>query len=94
MDEQQLRRHLEEAHRQLLDRDNTYRFHEDELRSRDHQIEQLGEQLRQLRGQLAQTQAWARELEASLQGLQETRAWRIAVRLRSLRSSLGRLVGK
>jgi hypothetical protein len=86
VDEQQLRRHLDEAHRQLLDRDNTYRFHEDELRSRDRQLELLREQLRQLRKELADAQGWARELEASIQAMQRTRTWRLAERLRALLS--------
>jgi hypothetical protein len=80
MSEQDLRRHLNEAHRQLLDRDNAYRFHDEELRSRDIQIEQLREQL-------AETQAWAQELEANTREMQATRAWRFAAWLRSLRGS-------
>ena len=82
--EQELRRHLDEAHRQLLERDNAYRSHEEELRDRDHQIEQLHERL-------AETQAWAKELEANVHDMHETRAWRLAVRLRSLRSGARRL---
>jgi uncharacterized coiled-coil DUF342 family protein len=85
VNEQELRRHLNEAHRQMLERDNAYRFHEEELRHRDHEIEQMRVQLGQLREQLAETQAWAKELETNLQEMQETRAWRLAVRLRSLR---------
>jgi uncharacterized coiled-coil DUF342 family protein len=92
--EQELRRHLDEAHRQLLERDNAYRFHEEELRGRDHQIEQLRAQLEQLREQLVETQAWARELEANIRDMHETRAWRLAVRLRSLRSGAGKLTGR
>jgi hypothetical protein len=48
MNKQQLRRHLDEAHRQMLERDTAYRFHEEELRRRAQEIEQLAEQLRQL----------------------------------------------
>jgi uncharacterized coiled-coil DUF342 family protein len=92
VDEQRLRRHLDEAHRQLLERDTAYRFHEEELRRRDHEIAQLREQLEQLREQLAEAQAWARELEGNIQDMQETRAWRLAVRLRSLRSGASRLI--
>jgi chromosome segregation ATPase len=83
--EQQLQDHLEEAHRQLLDRDYAYRFHEEELRRRDQHIDQL-------RQHVADAQAWARELEANIQSMQETRAWRLAVRLRSLHSAVGKLV--
>jgi uncharacterized coiled-coil DUF342 family protein len=67
----QLRKHLDEAHKQLLERDTEYRFSE--------------ERIRQLEAQLAETQEWARELEAQLQEMQSTRAWRLAVRLRSLK---------
>jgi hypothetical protein len=83
--EQELRRHLDEAHRQLLERDSAYRFHEEELRSRDLEIEQLREQL-------TKTQAWAQELEASTREMQATRAWRFAAWLRSLRAGARRLV--
>jgi uncharacterized coiled-coil DUF342 family protein len=97
VDEQDLRRHLDEAHRQLLQRDNAYRFHEEELRNRDLQIEQLRQQLEGIREQHAKTQAWAKELEANvheMHAMQETRAWRLALTLRSLRSGAGRLIGK
>jgi hypothetical protein len=87
MSEQDLRRHLDEAHRQLLDRDNVYRFHEEELHGRDLKIGQLNLQIEQLREQLAETRAWAQELEANTREMQATRAWRLAVRLRSLRAS-------
>jgi hypothetical protein len=80
MSEQDLRRHLDEAHKQLLERDNAYRFHDEELRRRDIQIEQLHKQL-------ADTQAWAQELEENSREMQLTRAWRFAARLRSLRAS-------
>jgi hypothetical protein len=95
VDEQQLRRQLNEAHRQILQRDNAYRFHEEELRNRDLQIEQLRQQLEVIREEHAKTQAWAKELEAGvheMHAMQETRAWRLAVRLRSLRA--GRLIGR
>ena len=61
----------------MLERDTLYRFHEEELRIRDQQIEQL-------RDQLTETQAWARELEAAIREMQETRAWRFASSVRSL----------
>jgi septal ring factor EnvC (AmiA/AmiB activator) len=94
VNEQELRRHLDEAHRQLLERDHAYRFHEEEMRSRDHEIEQLRQQLGQLREQLAEAQAWANELKTNMQEMQETRAWRLAVRLRSLRSGAGKVMGR
>jgi hypothetical protein len=87
VNEGMLRRHLDEVHRQLLERDNVYRFHDEELRTRDLQIEQL-------RVQLEQLQAWARELEASLREMQETRGWRLVVRLRSARARAERLLGR
>jgi len=67
VDEQELRRHLDEAHRQLLERDTAFRSSE--------------EQIEELRRQLSETQAWARELESTLQEMQATRAWRFARRL-------------
>jgi chromosome segregation ATPase len=85
MNEQDLRRRLDEAHRQLRDRDNAYRFHEEELRSRDLLIDQLREQL-------SETRAWAQELEANSREMQATRAWRFAVWLRSLSGSARGLV--
>ena len=78
----------------MLERDNAYRFHEEELRRRDHEIEQLRVQLWQLRDQLAETQAWAKELETNLQEMQETRAWRLAVNLRSLQERAAKLAGR
>jgi hypothetical protein len=86
VNEQELRRHLDEAHRQLLERDKLYRVHEDELRSRDLQIEQLRERL-------AETQGWAQELEAGMQEVQVTRAWRFAVWFRTVRAGARGLVG-
>jgi predicted RNase H-like nuclease (RuvC/YqgF family) len=80
VNEQQLRRHLDEAHRQLLERDKAYRFHE--------------EQVTQLREQLAETQAWARDLEGTVEEMKKTRAWRFAVRLRSLRAGAGKRTGR
>jgi hypothetical protein len=77
VNEQELRRHLNEAHRQLLERDNAYRVHEEELE--------------QLRVQLAKTQAWALQLETNAREMQSTRAWRFALWLRSLRVSGRRL---
>jgi hypothetical protein len=85
--EEELRRHLNEAHRQMLERDNAYRFYEEELSRRDREIEQLREQL-------AETQAWAKELETDLQEMQETRAWRLAVNLRSLQERAAKLTGR
>ena len=71
VNEHELRRHLEEAHRQLLERDRAYRFHGDELqRSKD--------EIAALREELAKTQAWALELEATLLEQQSSRAWRLA----------------
>ena len=99
MDEQQLRRHLDEAHRQLLERDNSYRAHDEELRSRDAQIERLHEQLaeteawaHELAARVTELQAWAQEMEESTREMQATRAWRFAVWLRSLRAGALRLV--
>ena len=85
VNEQELRRHLDEAHRQLLERDHAYRFHEEQLRSRDLQIERLS-------GQLAKTQAWAQELDATIRRMQTTRAWRLALSYRAMRNALRRML--
>jgi hypothetical protein len=87
MNEQELRRHLDEAHRQLVERDTVYRFHEEKLRSRDRHIEQL-------RNQLTETQTWARELETTIREMQETRVWRFAAWLRSLLGGPRKVIGR
>jgi len=78
MNEQELRRHLDEAHRQLLARDTAFRFSEE-------QIESLRTQLAETEARARELEAWARELEAALEEMQATRAWRFAARVRSLR---------
>lgn len=92
MKEQELRRYLDEAHRQLLQRDNAYRFHEEELRSRDLEIEGRDRQIEELRAELDKLHAWASELEGSvrrlertIQEMEATTAWRISNRLRLLK---------
>jgi chromosome segregation ATPase len=94
VDEEQLCRHLDEAHRQLLERDNAYRFHEEELRSRDLQIESRDVQIEELRQELNRLRAWASELEGSVRALERTiremeatTAWRVSNRLRLLKES-------
>ena len=87
MNEAELRQHLADAHLQLLDRDNAFRFHEEELRNRDLQIEQLREEL-------ARIQVWAGELERSIREMEATKAWRFATRLRSMRNAPRRLLGR
>ena len=47
--EADLRRQLDEVHRQMLDRDNLFRFHEREIEARDLQIAQLREELKRIR---------------------------------------------
>jgi hypothetical protein len=81
VDEHELRRHLDEVHRQMLERDNVYRVHEEEIRNRDRQIEQLREEL-------AKAEDWARELEGNqlaVQELESTRTFRLAAWVRRLR---------
>jgi hypothetical protein len=99
VNEKELRRHLDEAHRQLLERDNAYRFHDEEVRSRDMQIEELCEHLaeaeawaHELEARTQELHAWAQELDANTREMQATRAWRFAVWLRSLRADARRLV--
>jgi uncharacterized coiled-coil DUF342 family protein len=78
MNEEELRRHLDEAHRQLLERDTAFRFSEE-------RIENLRTQLNETEARARELEAWARQLEAALEEMQATRAWRFAERLRSLR---------
>lgn len=89
MNDEKLRAHLDELHRQMLERDDAFRFHDEELRKRDHEIEQLTLQVQQLRDEVASVQQWARELERNLLEMRATRAWRLAERLRRLKR-LGR----
>ena len=60
MNEQELRRHLGEAHRQLLARDTAFRFSEE-------QIESLRTQLTETEARARELEAWARELETTLE---------------------------
>jgi hypothetical protein len=92
VNEEELRRHLDEAHRQLLQRDNAYRFHEEELRSRDLQIESRDRQIAELRQEVAKLQDWAadmqsnvRALERTISEMEATIAWRVSNRLRSFK---------
>jgi uncharacterized coiled-coil DUF342 family protein len=89
VNDEKLRAHLDELHRQMLERDGAFRFHDEELRKRDHEIEQLTLQVQQLRDEVASVQQWARELERNLLEMRATRAWRLAERLRRLKR-LGR----
>jgi hypothetical protein len=79
VDEAALRRHLDEAHRQLNERDREFQLLEEELH-RDHErvVTDLTEQVEAANG-------WAREVEEELHEMQQTRAWRVAARLRRLR---------
>jgi chromosome segregation ATPase len=102
----ELRRLLDEAHRQLLDRDNAYRFWEDELRRRDNelrsrddhingldeQIDGLKKQINDLRAELVAVQDWAQELERSIKEMEATRIWRAGLFLRSLKDGARRIV--
>lgn len=63
----------------MIDRDNAFRFHEEQVRNRDLQIEQLREEV-------VKVQAWALELEHRIKEMEATRAWRFAVWLRSLKN--------
>jgi chromosome segregation ATPase len=94
VNEADLRRHLDEAHRQLLDRDNAFRFHEDEVRARDVQIEQLREELDTIRAWARDLEDGVRRLEATVQEMEATLAWRLTMRLRSLREAPRRLLGR
>ena len=78
--EAELRRHLAEAHRQLLERDDLYQHHE--------------EVVQRLRAELADVRRWATELERSILEMQETRAWRWAARVRAIKRSALRSIGQ
>jgi hypothetical protein len=86
VNEQQLRRHLDEAHRQLTERDVAFRRTEEKIhRLREHQVKRLHDEVKRLHDELGEAQAWAAELHDQVTDMQGTRAWRLAVRLRSLR---------
>jgi predicted nucleic acid-binding Zn-ribbon protein len=87
MDEQRLQRHLEEAHRQLLERDNVYRFHEEELQNRELQIEELEKQIVELRTWAAQLESSVRRLEGTIREMEATAAWRVSNRVRLWKES-------
>ncbi len=97
--EEELRRHLREAHKQLLERDNELRSVEERVhRLRERQVELQREQLRETHEELVKThellgktQSWSAELESTIREMQATRAWRFAVWLRSLRGRARRL---
>jgi hypothetical protein len=83
--EEQLRRHLEQAHRQLIERDADFRQAEEDIhRLRERQVSEL-------RAELERSQAWAAELQAAILEMQSTRAWRLATRLRSVSAGARRL---
>jgi phage-related minor tail protein len=90
-DEAKLRRQLDELHRQMLDRDNLFRFHERELQARDRRIEELRDELTKtgewaatLERRAGELEATARRHEAIIQEMEATIGWRAEMRLRSL----------
>jgi transposase len=106
VNEQRLRRYLDEAHRQLLERDNAFRLSEEQMHKlRERQVRQLLEELANTHTQLAtthkqlvkthedlvKTQTWANEIDATIREMQRTRAWRFANSLRSLSAGARRL---
>lgn len=84
MSEAELRRHLDEAHRQLLDRDNAFRFHEREIQARDLQIEQLRGELKRIRDWAGDLESVVRRLESTIQQMEATIGWRVEMRLGSM----------
>ena len=94
VNEAELRRHLDEAHRQLLDRDHAFRFHEREVQTRDVQLEQLREEMTRIQAWAGDLEKSVRSLEATIREMEATRAWRFAMRLRSLRDAPRRLLGR
>lgn len=85
MNEADLRRHLDEAHRQMLDRDNAFRFHEREIETRDSQIEQLLDELSKLRAWASDLESTVRRLETTIKEMESSTGWRLEMRMRSLR---------
>ena len=67
--EADLRRQLDEVHRQMLDRDNLFRFHEREIEARDLQIAQLREELKRIRDWAGDLERWGGDLESSVRRL-------------------------
>ena len=101
-----LESHLVEAHRQLIDRDNAFRFHDEEVARRDLQIDELraevtglqvwaGELERgaaSLQATIEEMDATIRERDATIQEMAATTAWRVAKRLRALRQAPRRVL--
>jgi predicted RNase H-like nuclease (RuvC/YqgF family) len=96
-DEAKLRRQLDELHRQMLDRDNLFRFHEREIQARDRQIHELREELTKigewaaaLERRAGELETIARRREATIQEMEATIGWRAEMRLRSVLGRGGR----
>lgn len=83
----ELRRQLLDAHEQLAERDQEFRYSRDELRGRDEKIEALERDNAELR-------AWAEgriaELVSAIESIESTRLWRVGARYRSVRDRLFR----
>lgn len=90
MNEADLRRELDNVHRQMLERDNAYRFHEREIQDRDRQIDQLRDELKKIRAWANELESGVRRLEARIREMEATIGWRTEMRLRSLLRRGGR----
>ena len=99
VNEAELRRKLDEVHRQMLDRDNAFRFHEREIEARDQQIEQLREELKRIRDWAGDLERWAgdlegsvRRLEATIEQMEASIGWRAEMRIKSMLQAPRRLL--
>jgi septal ring factor EnvC (AmiA/AmiB activator) len=83
----QLEAALADANRQLLERD-------DELLTlaRDRELQKVREALHEAEALVRQYQAELTELNRSIAEIHRTRAWRLAVQIRSLRAAVTKLV--
>jgi chromosome segregation ATPase len=75
MSEADLRRQLNEAHRQLIERDNAYRFWEDELRRRDNELKSRDDQIDGLREEIDGLDKQVKELRAERAKLLAVQDW-------------------
>ncbi len=86
---EELRRHLVDAHEQLAERDQEFRYWREELQSRDEKIAALERDRAELR---THAEARTAELEGIIDSMQATRIWRIGLRYRGIRDGVNRVL--
>jgi chromosome segregation ATPase len=84
VNEADLRRQLDKVHRQMLERDTTFRFHERKIEDRDRQIHELRGELKKVRDWAAELESGVRRLQATIQEMEAAIGWRAEMRLRSM----------